>query len=42
MNIRIHRGTKEIDGTCIEVEAGGRYIALDVGLPLDALDEHLL
>ena len=40
MRIRIHRGTKEIGGTCIEVEAGGCHIALDVGLPLDALDEQ--
>ena len=36
MRIRIHRGTQEIGGTCIEVEAGGRRLALDVGLPLDA------
>ena len=36
MKIRIHRGTKEIGGTCIEVEARGKRIALDVGLPLDA------
>ena len=36
MRIRIHRGTQEIGGTCIEVEAGGRSVALDVGLPLDA------
>ena len=41
MRIRIHRGTKEIGGTCIEVEAQGKRIALDVGLPLDASgDEH--
>ena len=40
MKIRIHRGTKEIGGTCIEVEAGGRHIALDVGLPLDSLEEQ--
>ena len=39
MRIRIHRGTKEIGGTCIEVEAQGKRIALDVGLPLDAPDE---
>ena len=39
MRIRIHRGTKEIGGTCIEVEARGGRIALDVGLPLDAPDE---
>ncbi len=39
MNIRIHRGTKEIGGTCIEMEAQGKRIALDVGLPLDAPDD---
>ena len=39
MRLRIHRGTKEIGGTCIEIEAQGRRIALDVGLPLDAPDE---
>ena len=36
MRVRIHRGTKEIGGTCIEVEAQGKRLALDVGLPLDA------
>ena len=39
MRIRIHRGTKEIGGTCIEMEAQGKRIALDVGLPLDAPDD---
>ena len=39
MNVSIHRGTKEIGGTCIEVEAQTKRIALDVGLPLDAPDE---
>ena len=39
MRIRIHRGTKEIGGTCIEFEAAGKRIALDVGLPLDAGDQ---
>ena len=39
MRVRIHRGTKEIGGTCIEIEAAGKRIALDVGLPLDAPDE---
>ena len=45
MKIRIHRGTKEIGGTCIEVEAQEKRIVLDVGLPLDAPEEghdHLL
>ena len=41
MRIRIHRGTEEIGGTCIEVESDGRRIVLDVGLPLDAPgDDH--
>ena len=40
MRIRIHRGTQEIGGTCIEVESQGRRIALDVGLPLDAGEEQ--
>ena len=39
MKVRIHRGTKEIGGTCIEMAAHGKRIALDVGLPLDAGDE---
>ena len=39
MRLRIHRGTKEIGGTCIEIEAQGRRIALDVGLPLDVPDD---
>ena len=38
MRIRIHRGTKEIGGTCIEIEAQGKRVVLDVGLPLDAPD----
>lgn len=33
---RIHRGTQQIGGTCIELEANGQRILLDLGLPLDA------
>ena len=40
MKLRIHRGTKQIGGTCIEIEAQGGRIALDVGLPLDAPDDE--
>ncbi len=36
MKIRIHRGTKEIGGTCVEIEHDGQRIVLDIGLPLDA------
>ena len=39
MKICIHRGTGEIGGTCIEVEAAGSRIAMDVGLPLDAPED---
>ena len=39
MRLRVHRGTKGIGGTCIEVEAQGKRLALDVGLPLDAPDD---
>lgn len=35
MRVRIHRGTKEIGGTCIELEADGSRILMDLGQPLD-------
>ena len=35
MRIKIHRGTQEIGGTCIELECRGARILLDLGLPLD-------
>jgi ribonuclease J len=35
MRVNIHRGTKEIGGTCIELEASGERLLLDLGLPLD-------
>ena len=35
MRVCIHRGTKEIGGTCVEIESGGARIVLDVGLPLE-------
>jgi ribonuclease J len=38
VRLRIHRGTREIGGTCIELESGGFRILLDLGLPLDAKD----
>ncbi len=34
MKITIHRGSKEVGGTCIEVQAQDSRIVLDVGLPL--------
>jgi ribonuclease J len=38
VRVRIHRGTREIGGTCIELESAGSRIVLDLGLPLDATD----
>jgi len=40
MRACIHRGTKEIGGTCIELESQGKRIVLDVGLPLDVVDPN--
>lgn len=34
MKLTIHRGTKEIGGSCIEVASGGTRIIIDLGLPL--------
>lgn len=36
MRVRIHRGAQEIGGNCVELEADGRRLVLDLGLPLDA------
>lgn len=34
MYVRIHRGSKEIGGTCIEIASAGKRILIDAGLPL--------
>lgn len=36
MRACIHRGANEIGGSCVELEAGGERLLLDLGLPLDA------
>ena len=36
MKINIHRGAKEIGGSCVELESQGQRLILDLGLPLDA------
>lgn len=38
MRICIHRGAKEIGGTCVEIESQGKRLVLDIGLPLGASD----
>ncbi len=36
MTVKIHRGTKEIGGICVELEAeNGKKLWIDLGLPLD-------
>lgn len=35
MEIIIHRGTKEIGGTCVELIINNKRLLLDIGLPLD-------
>lgn len=34
MRVRIHRGAREVGGSCVELEADGQRLVLDVGLPL--------
>lgn len=34
MKICIHRGTKEIGGSCVQIEASGKSILIDAGMPL--------
>jgi ribonuclease J len=42
MRVRIHRGAREVGGSCVEIQHGGRRIVLDVGRPLDGgLDADL-
>jgi ribonuclease J len=38
MRVCIHRGAKQIGGTCIEIESQGKRIVLDIGQPLDSTD----
>jgi ribonuclease J len=34
VEVIIHRGTKEIGGSCVQINSGGRSILIDAGLPL--------
>jgi ribonuclease J len=38
MRVCIHRGAEQIGGSCVEIEAKGSRIVIDLGLPLDAVD----
>ena len=35
MRFCIYRGSKQIGGSCVELESEGAHIVLDLGLPLD-------
>jgi ribonuclease J len=41
MKVCIHRGTRQIGGTCVEIETSGSRIIVDLGLPLDAVETDL-
>ena len=36
MRVRVHRGSHEVGGSCVEVEHAGFRLVLDVGKPLNA------
>lgn len=36
MRVCIHRGSKEIGGSCVEMESEGKRLIIDFGLPLDS------
>jgi len=38
MNLTIHCGSDQIGGSCVELEAGGARVIIDIGLPLTAAD----
>ena len=41
MEICIHRGSRQIGGSCVELKSGGRSLIIDMGLPLDAEDDGI-
>jgi ribonuclease J len=40
MRVCIHRGSKQIGGSCVEVENDGQRLLVDFGLPLDAEENN--
>jgi ribonuclease J len=40
MRICIHRGSKQIGGSCVEIESCGQRLLIDLGLPLDVEENH--
>jgi len=37
MNVKIHRGTNEIGGSCVEIATASTRLLIDIGLPLDSV-----
>ena len=40
MKIKIHRGAKEVGGSCVEISSDASTILVDLGLPLDFNGEN--
>lgn len=40
MRVCIHRGSKQIGGSCVEIMSRGKRLLIDFGLPLDAEANH--
>ena len=40
MHVCIHRGSKQIGGSCVEVESRGQRILIDLGLPLAVIHRY--
>jgi ribonuclease J len=36
MRACIHKGAKQVGGSCVELESGGKHLLVDLGLPFDA------
>jgi len=39
MRACIYRGSRQIGGSCVEVESDGQRVVVDLGLPLDAEED---
>ena len=42
MKIKLHRGAKEVGGSCVEISSGTSTILVDLGLPLDFNGENTI
>jgi ribonuclease J len=42
MRVCIHRGAREVGGNCVEFEASGKHLVIDIGRPLNALPREVV